>query len=617
LTSALDGNDGLRYTAAASGISTGLTFITAPASGVYARNLGANTRVLHIERETGTLDDLCHAAALTTPGTGSRQFDGPTGVGVYTVATRPTAATHPGREIYVSDLPGGARRQMSIGGSWVSLMTASDIPLFTGAVIYDTRADAVSAVIPGGQEVLSLYHRGQLLHYKRDATGTAIQTADGQWWSPANTPTVDHWGTPVTETDDASAAIAAANNWVAANGGGDLLFNAVRYQIDTPLVLTTVEDVTWRGQGLSASNTLRTTLYLNTGASDALVLGDAATSRFNFSMIGFRIAHQAGMTGWSLRLLNLQQSRFEQIRVAGGANGIRIENANMLVFEQVQMAAQTGSYGFYLIGDGASGIDVVTFEQCAVSQTAGTETVTAWTLDGDVATVLFYDCRAIRVARGLWTQNTTANPTAKVLFVYTYGFEVDYPNVSCIRLDVGEHFNFYGSYLHGSGTANNVLIEDPVREAHFFGGKVTSAYLRGIWIKGQKISLTNVAFAANGQSAANTVDGIYVDTTAADVRILGGRSNHGGGPNTQRYGIFVAAGATDVSLIGVDLDGNATGAMNNTFTAGQVRAAQCPGLEWLTIGTATYVNDAAAAAAGVPIGAVYRASTGVLAWRQV
>ncbi len=34
---------------------------------------------------------------LTTPGTGSTQLDGPTGVGTYTVATRPTAATHPGR----------------------------------------------------------------------------------------------------------------------------------------------------------------------------------------------------------------------------------------------------------------------------------------------------------------------------------------------------------------------------------------------------------------------------------------------------------------------------------------------------------------------------------------
>ena len=609
--------DGLRYSAAASGISSNIRFRNAPTSGVYARNLGSATRVLNVERETGTFDNLCHVAALTTPGTGSTQLDGPTGVGTYTVATRPTAATHPGREIYVSDLPGGARRQVSIGGSWVSTMTASDIPLFTGAVIYDTRADAVSAIIPAGQDVLSLYHRGQLLHYKRDATGTAIQTADGQWWSPADIPTVDHWATPVTETDDASAAIAAANNWVAANGGGDLLFNAVRYQINTPLVLTTVEDVTWRGQGLSASNTLRTTLYLNTGASDALVIGDAALAQFNFKMIGFRLAHDAGMTGWTLRLLNLNHSRVEHVRVAGGYNGIRVENANNLHFEHVTMASQTGIWGFYLLGDGGSGIDVVTFKHCNVSQTMGTETINAYVLDGDVATIYFHDCRAVRVNRGLWVQNTTATPSAKTLFVYGYGFEIDFPVAACMRLDVGEYFNFYGTYLHGSGASDNVVIEDGVKEVHFFGGKITSAYNRGLWIKGQRISLTDVSVATNSLSAYGTVDGIYIDTTAQDVRIIGGRSNPGGSINSQRYGVFVTGGAQDVTIIGCDLSGNLTGAINSTFTAGQVKVAQCSGIEWLTVGGTTYANDATAAAAGVPIGAVYRTSTGAIAWRQV
>lgn len=609
--------DGLRYTSAASGVSSGLSFITAPASGVYARNLGANTRVLHVERETGTIADLCHVGALQGVGTGSRQFDTPVGVGVFTVATQPAAATHTGREIWVSDAPGGARRRVSDGSSWIDLMTASDIPTFTGSTPYATRAAAASATIDAGVQVLSLYHRGQLLFYKRDATGTALQTADGQWWSPAGIPTVDHWATPVVETDDAAAAIAAANNWVAANGGGDLLFNAVRYQVDTPLVLTAVQDVTWRGQGFTSSNSLRTTIYLNTGASDGLVLGDASTSLWNFKMFGLRIAHNPAMTGWSLRLLNLQQSRFEQIRVAGGYNGIRVENANNIHFEHVQIGGQTGAWGFYLVGEGGSGIDVVTFKNCGVSQTDGTETVTGWTLDGDVATVLFHDCRGVRLNRGLWTRNTTASPTAKTMFVYTYGLEFDFPLNACVRLDVGEYFSFYGSYFHGSDLANNVLIEGGVKEVHIFGGKVTSAVLRGVWIKGQRVSLTNVSVGTNGLSSYGTIDGIYIDSTADDVRIIGGRSNPGGSINSQRYGIGIHPDATKVTIVGVDLSGNVTGPINDTFTAGEVRISQCPGVEWQTVGAATYADDTAAAAAGVPIGGVYRTSAGALAWRQV
>lgn len=110
-------NDGIRYANGATGVSSNLRFRDAPGA-AYARIMGAGPRVLNVERETGTFDNLCHAAALTTPGTGSTQLDGPVGVGQYTVAGKPAASTFAGHVIYLTNETGGATLAYSDGTNW-------------------------------------------------------------------------------------------------------------------------------------------------------------------------------------------------------------------------------------------------------------------------------------------------------------------------------------------------------------------------------------------------------------------------------------------------------------------------------------------------------------------
>lgn len=84
---------------------------------------------------------------------------------------------------------------------------------------YLSRSDAVSAVIAPQVLSISVLQGDLLLDFIRDASGTALQTADGGWWSPLNDAYPEHWAENVTPgTTDMTAACQAAINWCAANG---------------------------------------------------------------------------------------------------------------------------------------------------------------------------------------------------------------------------------------------------------------------------------------------------------------------------------------------------------------------------------------------------------------
>lgn len=68
-------------------------------------------------------------------------------------------------------------------------------------------------------DVLRVMAGGRMLEYVRDPSGTALQTSDGAWWSPADTVTPQHWGAVADGVVDCSDAIEACVAWVALRGG--------------------------------------------------------------------------------------------------------------------------------------------------------------------------------------------------------------------------------------------------------------------------------------------------------------------------------------------------------------------------------------------------------------
>lgn len=79
-------------------------------------------------------------------------------------------------------------------------------------VTFADRAQAQGTAVP---EDIAFIDVGRL-RYKRDDTGTALQTDDGQMWSPAGDPSPQHWGAVEGSTLDQSAAVQAAVSWARA-----------------------------------------------------------------------------------------------------------------------------------------------------------------------------------------------------------------------------------------------------------------------------------------------------------------------------------------------------------------------------------------------------------------
>ena len=78
-----------------------------------------------------------------------------------------------------------------------------------------SRAAALSLSDTSGLTILAVYHGGVVCYYEKDATGTALTTADGQKWSPyGGDATPAHWGGLPGFTEDATTALQSCIDWV-------------------------------------------------------------------------------------------------------------------------------------------------------------------------------------------------------------------------------------------------------------------------------------------------------------------------------------------------------------------------------------------------------------------
>lgn len=122
-----------------------------------------------------------------------------------------------------------------------------------GARTYASRAAAEAATVPAPVAVISVTVAGGVVSYVRDASGTALTTAGGVTWSPADDVRPESWGAAGDGATDDAAAIQAAIDWVRdVRGGGDVLLRAATYVIGATIRVW--EGVTLIGEGGSPRN---------------------------------------------------------------------------------------------------------------------------------------------------------------------------------------------------------------------------------------------------------------------------------------------------------------------------------------------------------------------------
>jgi hypothetical protein len=148
---------------------------------------------------------------------------------------------------------------------------------------------------------------------------------------------------------------------------------------------------------------------------------------------------------------------------------------------------------------------------------------------------------------------------------------------------------FDGCKWTGANTAVNgfkIASGCNVYSVHAHGGSLKQFAQDGVLIESTvcgDINFNNLDVAANSKSASNTYSGYKIADNVSDVRIDGGRS--GGGDNdtsdadTQKYGVEVGTGHSNIRVNGVDLTGNVTGATNATSSTSGVTITNCAGID--------------------------------------
>ncbi|MBK5928013.1 right-handed parallel beta-helix repeat-containing protein [Rhodobaculum claviforme] len=110
---------------------------------------------------------------------------------------------------------------------------------------FASRAAFEAAQIPADADSWTVLHAGLRLAYRRDAAGTAIESANGTRGAPVGGVRPEHWG--AAPGVDCAAQIQAAIDWLEAQGGGELLFAARSYPIAATIRVR--RNVWLRGEG--------------------------------------------------------------------------------------------------------------------------------------------------------------------------------------------------------------------------------------------------------------------------------------------------------------------------------------------------------------------------------
>lgn len=248
-----------------------------------------------------------------------------------TPLTNPFNATGAGfAQFYVA--PGQYDITASGGGSSI---TWDDVRLDGGGnVVFTSRAQAIAARVPAPVVTIAVLHAGVWCHYERDASGTALTTADGQNWKPAD-------GMPVTPEHFGGTNHTAINAAVALSR--EVRLAAKTYTCSGDVTLGDTNSVFIRGAGANATfidfaaggkfevkgcfDCELADFTVQNGTGDNIVLGNQAGAQTFFAYLSVRNVNS----------------------LSAGGVGVKISNAYMGDITNVRSNAST-SYGFDFSG---------------------------------------------------------------------------------------------------------------------------------------------------------------------------------------------------------------------------------------------------------------------------
>jgi hypothetical protein len=358
-----------------------------------------------------------------------------------------------------------------------------------------------------------------------------------------------------------TAAIQAAIDACEAAGGGIVWFPLGRYKTTNSLRVK-FSNVVLMGVGNGS-------VITPVGSFDTVSFqsGTAATYIYNDRVIDL-LFDETGKTGGRL-MYGSYVANFilERVHGANGHNGLEFNNFNNVDLHNIRVTDYQGGAGaayVRLTGGiaGAGRSDVANLFRAVFGGERSSFGMKGIDVDGWVHTVNGWAVHFVTIgAEGLHARNTVSALDIPSFFTFD-DLECDFPELECVRLDVGQRMNFNNLQLHGSKSRAGIYISDGVKTSTFTGGFVSGSCQAGIAIAGQNVTVTGMQFLSNSSGAKGAYPGIIVGFSSKGVTVTGCRSGDAATSNYQSYGCQVDTGADDFVITGNNFRNNINAGVN-------------------------------------------------------
>lgn len=411
-----------------------------------------------------------------------------------------------------------------------------------------------------------------------------VQTVDGAWWALDS-----HTEIPVealgvsTSSPDNTAAIASAIAWIAAKGGGKLVFGPGVYQFAGTISVTS-NNITLAGAG-SYVTTLQ---FTGATATDCVTATGPGSGSFieGFLIRDLTIDATARTGGRSLYIAWIIHSLVRDLILWRPWNGMEFYCINEAYIDSVTVDNVMGQWGIYFHApcDGSARADALTLNNTAVQ--CGYSGADGMWWEGYANTLNANNLTFLGTHKGLWVKSHQTS------YYPQFG---EFNNVICdgvlavaVQFDAGFSMQFVNSILSntsiapstgGAGTQGGADTNALVINADIPGGYASNfqftnctigSCARGAAvIYARNVLFENCAFADGGKAASNTYDAVTIASPAQEVEIRNCAIQYWGSHTNYRYGYNVGAGTSQVKICGCDVyTANTRGILWQTTDAG-------------------------------------------------
>lgn len=326
------------------------------------------------------------------------------------------------------------------------------------------------------------------------------------------------------------------------------------------------------------------TLRFASGTTDALAWSGAGQT--GGGLTGATI-NGTGVTGGNL--LNFTgQARgwFDDITLAGGYNGMLVQDQNVCNIGGMWMNGLTGAYGLKYFGGGTGAAQVLNIGKLEIGFTTNIITSPIGVLvDGDADTINADAIGVVKGANGMVVQNS-GNLAGGPAFITVNTFQSDFAYGDGLSISGGTggspsttSHNFLSVYCQGSVAGNGVSINQYARDIVIGAEQITGNFLRGILTDGRYVKINFPHCSTNSKAGSALWPEIEIGANSIGTSILGGLAGQfvGYAAELASYGIKIVAGAKQYCIIGVNCTNNVTGAIQDLANDPDSTILGCPG----------------------------------------